>query len=300
MPIASPRSVFVTGSTGTVGSAVVAHLLDAGQGVVAGVRDEGDASTVDPRAQTRPFDFSSSASDLEEAMKDCDRLFLMRPPPIDDVRRYLFPVIDAAMNSRISQIVFLSLQGVQHNKSTPHYAVEQYLRQIDAPYTFLRPNFFMQNLSTTYRGGIRDRDEIYLPAGRALTAFIDARDIGRVAASVFTTPGHVGRAYTLSGEQTLSYRKVARILSDVLGRTITYARPTEQDYLDRLAREGAPQDYIEVQKMIYRVVRWNISALPNRKVRRLTGHPATTFRAFAQRERAVWLPDSPSPAPSPG
>lgn len=38
------------------------------------------------------------------------------------------------------------LQGVRHNRSTPHYAVEQYLKGTRTPFTSLRPNFFMQNL----------------------------------------------------------------------------------------------------------------------------------------------------------
>ena len=81
---------------------------------------------------------------------------------------------------------------------------------------------------------------------------------------------------------------MARILSDVLGRPIRYARPSEADYLARLAENGAPADYIAVQRMIYRIVRLNISALPNRAVRELTGRPATRFREFAERERGTW------------
>lgn len=286
----APLRVFVTGATGMVGSAAVDHLLARGEQVTAGIRSERDAPAVAAGAATRRFDFADSPAAIEESLAGCDRLFLMRPPPIEDVRTYLFPVIDAAMRVGVKQIVFLSLQGVQQNKGTPHYAVEQYLREVNAPFTFLRPNFFMQNLSTTYRDGIRDRDEIYLPAGRALTAFIDARDIGAVAAAVFTSPGHLGKAYTLNGEQSLGYKKVAHILSEVLGRRITYARPSESEYLERLAAQGVPPDYIEVQRMIYRVVRWNISAFPNRRVRKLTGRPATTFREFAERERSVWMP----------
>ncbi|MGF2950546.1 NmrA family NAD(P)-binding protein [Microbacterium alcoholitolerans] len=214
----------------------------------------------------------------------------MRPPAIDDVRTHLLPLIDAANRRGIRQIVFLSLQGVQANRGTPHHAVEQYLRETDAPYTSLRPNFFMQNLSTTYADAIREHDEIFVPAGHSFTAFIDAEDIGRVAGAVFTSPGHLRMAYTLSGEQSLTYAQIARILSGVLGRHIRYARPSERDYLARLAVQGAPADYLAVQKMIYRIVRLNISAFPNQMVRKLTGRAATTFREFAERERAVWEP----------
>lgn len=281
-------AVFVTGATGIVGSAVVSHLLERGESVVAGIRSEGDTSRLLPGAEPRLFDFGLPAAGLVRALVGTDRLFLMRPPAIADVARYLFPVVDAAQAAGVRQIVFLSLQGVQTNRRTPHHAVEAYLRDKDAPYTFLRPNFFMQNLSTTYADQIRDESRIVVPAGRSRTAFIDARDIGRVAATVFTTPGHLRRAYTLSGEQSLSYANVARIMTEALGRPISYARPSETEYLAELAAQGRPQDYIDVQKMIYRVVRLNVSAFPNRTVRQLTGEPATTFAQFVRDHRLAW------------
>ena len=159
---------------------------------------------------------------------------------------------------------------------------------MDAPFTSLRPNFFMQNLSSTYADEIRESGEIVIPAGRAHTAFIDARDIGRVAAVVLSSPGHLRKAYTPSGEQSLTYRKVATIMTEVLGRPIRYTRPSEKDYLALLAAKGLPADFIAVQKMIYRVVRLNVSAFPNRAVRKLTGAPATSFGQFVEDYRHVW------------
>lgn len=283
-------AVFVTGATGTVGSAVVTHLLERGEPVVAAALDAAEAAKVPAGAEARLFDFGASSAELRAALDGCDRLFLMRPPAIADVQRYLFPLVDVAREAGIRQVVFLSLQGVQANRATPHHAVEAYLRGTGDPYTFLRPNFFAQNLSTTYARRIREAGEIFVPAGGARTAFIDARDIGRVAAAVFTSPGHLRKAYTLSGEESLTYDRVAAIMTGVLGRPIRYARPSEQEYLAALAAEGAPQDYLDVQKMIYRVVRLNISALPNRTVRRLTGVPATRFTQFVRDYAEVWTP----------
>ena len=279
-------SVLVTGSTGNVGRAVASHLVALGQTVVSAVRAHA-AAEVAPGSEARNFDFEDDR-DWASAFAGVDRLFLLRPPAIADVQRYLFPVIDAALDSGVKHIVFLSLQGVQFNTATPHHAVEKYLKECGAPFTFLRPNFFMQNLSSTYRDDIRDRGEIFVPAARARTAFVDTDDIGAVAAAVFTKPGHEGKAYTLSGEQSLNYYDIAQQLTTVLGYPVRYAQPTVEGYVKRLADTGAAADYIDVQKMIYRVVRMNVSAFPNRTIRRLTGRPATTFTEFARRERQRW------------
>ena len=285
----SGQAVFVTGASGTVGAAVVEHLVERGVRVVAGVRDP-DRTRFPAGVEARPFDFGASVRELEQALDGSDRLFLLRPPAIADVQRYLFPVVDAAARVGVRQIAFLSLQGVQFNTATPHHKVEQYLTGGTVGWTFLRPNFFMQNLSTTYAADIRDDDRIYLPAGRAFTALVDAGDVGRVAATVLDEPGHLRAAYTLSGERPLTYARVAKILTEVLGRPIAYARPREADYLRTLTDRGWPADYVAVQRMLYRVVRSNLSAVPNRTIRRLTGRPATTLRQFAEDHRDVWTP----------
>lgn len=283
-------TVFVTGSTGTVGAPTVTNLLARGATVVAAVRNEEEAAKLPDGVGAREFDFAYTPEQMGTALEGIDKLFLMRPPAIADVETYLFPLIDAAKRARLKQIAFLSLQGVQGNRSTPHHAVEAYLKKVRAPYTMLRPNFFMQNLATAYVERIRERDEIFVPAGRSRTAFIDARDIGKVAAAVLTEKGHTRKAYTLSGEQSLSYANVADIMSTELGRPITYTRPSEDEFLEDLRERGYPEDYIAVQKMIHRVVRLNVSAFPNKKVRKLTGEPATTLAQYVRDYRDVWTP----------
>jgi uncharacterized protein YbjT (DUF2867 family) len=138
-----------------------------GQPVIAGIRDPHDADRVPPGAETKAFSVADAPKIIEQALEGADRLFLMRPPAIADVHAKLFTVIDAAKRRGFRQIALLSLQGVQVNRNTPHHAVEKDMRSVGSPDTFLRPNFFMQNLSTTYAGPIRERGEIFVPpAGR--------------------------------------------------------------------------------------------------------------------------------------
>lgn len=277
-------AVLVTGATGTVGSAVLRHLLRLGEPVLAASRDGADTGGAPGRA----LDLADR-SGWAAALAGIDRLFLMRPPAMADVASTLIPFVDAAIAGGLRHTVFLSVQGAQVNRAAPHHAVERHLRRRRAPSTMLRPNFFMQNLSTVYADEIRTTGRVVLPAGRARTACIDTEDIGEVAARILAAPERFrATALTLSGEEALDYGAVARILTGVLGRPIEYTRPTPAAYEAHLRAAGRSEDYVAVQRMLYRIVRLRFSSLPNRSVRRVLGRPATTFRAFAERERAAW------------
>jgi uncharacterized protein YbjT (DUF2867 family) len=203
----------------------------------------------------------------------------MRPPQIADVERFLFPAIDAAQAAGVRHVVFLSLMGV--NPRVPHYKVEQKILASGLPYTFIRPSFFMQNLDTFYRDDIRLRDELFVPAGRAKTSFIDVRDIGVVAALALTGEGHRNKAYTLTGSEALDYYQVAEIFSAVQGRSIRYVRPTPGEYAARQAALGVPDEFIEVMRSLYWTVRLGIGAKVTGELGELLGRQPIKMAEYA-------------------
>jgi len=69
-----------------------------------------------------PFDFTQPAT-IAPTLNGVMGLLLVRPPAISDVRRYLLPVVRAAVAAGMEHIAFLSLQGAQHNP----YRVAGYL-----------------------------------------------------------------------------------------------------------------------------------------------------------------------------
>ena len=221
-----PDMILVTGALGNVGAEVVKALQAGGHTAraadldVAKLRerhgDEAGAVTLD---FSRPETFAPALAGVKG-------LFLMRPPQITDVKRYLFPFLNAAQAAGVEQVAFLSLIGVEQNRRVPHYKVEQYLRDSTLRWTFLRASFFMQNLSGTHRAEIRERGELYVPVGRGKTSFIDVRDIGAVAAAALSQTGHDNTAYDLTGPAALDYYEVAAILSEVVGRPIVYRNPS--------------------------------------------------------------------------
>ncbi|POH70865.1 NAD(P)-dependent oxidoreductase, partial [Cryobacterium zongtaii] len=240
-------------------------------------------------ATVRAFDFADRST-WARALAGVDRVFLLVPPTIGNVGRTLIPFIDQAMEeSGVRQIVFLSAPGVRFDTRSPHHVVEQYLKRTRTPHTILRPNVLMQTLSTLYRDDIRLRSEIVLPAGGARVAFVDAADVGRCAARVLTEPGHLGKSYSLAGEESLSFPQVAESLTGVLGRPIRYTATTEAEFAELAAKQGVTGPDIAAQANWYRAARRRLTALPNRGIRRLTGRPATTMRGFLEEHRQTWL-----------
>ena len=184
------------------------------------------------------------------AFDGVDSMFLVRHPAIGNVRRDLLPAVAAARDAGVRHVVFLSLQGAEKNKVVPHATVESWLRSSGLSWTFVRASFFHQNLSTTHAADIRDRDEILVPAGAGATAFVDAEDVGDVAAAALLDPAaHADRAWTVTGPRALTYAQVAEILTAELGRPIRYPRPGVMRYV-RHARHtlGMPWGMVAVTR----------------------------------------------------
>src|SRR5205085_834646 len=59
-------------------------------------------------------------------------------------------------------------------------------------------------------------------AGQGRAPFVDVRDIAAVAAATLTEAGHEGKAYEITGGQSLSYADIAGTFSRVLGRPVRY------------------------------------------------------------------------------
>jgi uncharacterized protein YbjT (DUF2867 family) len=281
-------SILVTGATGNVGSFVVQGLRAKQVPLVAAVQDVAKArQSLGADVPLTLLDFTDPATYLP-ALNGITTLFLVRPPAISDVKKHIFPFIEAARQSGVSHVVFLSLMGVESNTVTPHYKIEQYLRATGIPFTFLRPSFFMQNLDTTHRDDIREHGEILVPAGRGKTSFIDTRDIAAVALKVLTEPGHTNKAYELSGSEALDYYEVAQIFTRVLGKPVKYSNPGILSFVHRMRQRNFPFNFILVMIALYSVARLGYAAKVTDTLEKLLGHPPTTIAQYIRDYQDKW------------
>ena len=281
--------ILVIGALGNIGTEVVRQILARGGKVRAADMDVNKLrERIGEAVEAVRFDFTDPST-FEETFTDVKRMFYMRPPHITNIQRDMAPSMDAAKRVGVTHVVFLSLIGIENTTYVPHYKVETYLKAINMQTTFLRCSFFMQNLNTTHRREIKERNEIFVPVGKAKTAFIDARDIGAVAAVTLLEDGHAGMNYDLTGSQRLDYWEVASIMSEILGRRITYRNPNPLHFLIETMRRGTPFMFALVMTGLYTSTRFGMAEPITDEVERLSGHKPITFKQYVMEYRDTWM-----------
>ncbi len=138
------------------------------------------------------------------------------------------------------------------------------------------------------RADIRDDGEIWAPAGYGRTSFVDVRDVADAVVRVLTEPGHERRAYTLTGGEAFNMNEVAALLSDVLGRRITYRNPGIPAFLRHIRASGGPIALGLVMIGVYTAARLGWAAAVSPDLEQLIERPPTSLRAFVADYAAVW------------
>ena len=276
--------ILVTGASGTVGREVAARL--SGQ---APVRLGSHSPAGGGMADGVRFDFLDPST-FGPALDGVDRVFLLRPPQLARPRHDFGPFIAAMERAGVRQAAFLSVRGAGSNPLLPHRGIERLLERSALAWTHLRPNDFMQNFATVHRADIRDRGEIWAPAGHGRTSFVDVRDVADAAVRVLTEAGHERRAYTLTGPEALTMDQAAAVLSGVRGRRVAYRNPGIPAFLRHVRAAGHSLAFGLVMTGVYTAARLGLAAGVEPDLERLIGRPATAFPVFARDYAALWQP----------
>ncbi|TIO75318.1 MAG: NmrA/HSCARG family protein [Mesorhizobium sp.] len=228
----SKRTVLVTGATGQQGGAVARALLSRGYSVKALTRrPDSDAARrlASAGADIVAGDLGDAAS-VVGAAKGIDTMFLMGnsyEAGLEEETSQGIIAADAAKAAGIGHLIYSSVADADKKTGIPHfeskYLVERHVAGLGIPYTISAPVAFMENAVAPWSAGVLSQGThaFALPAKRPLQ-LVALADIGAFVAALAERRESVfGRRFDFAGDE-LSGEEQARILSQAIGRPITY------------------------------------------------------------------------------
>lgn len=124
---------------------------------------------------------------------------------------------------------------------------------------------------------------IMTAAEEGRVGFVDADDIAAVAAQALTGERAPNTDLVITGPQALSYDDVADVITHVTGRKVTHQKLTYEQLRDRLAAV-IPEEFAALLAGMDRDIACGAEDRTTDTVERMTGHPARSIRAYAEKE----------------
>jgi len=283
-------NILITGATGNIGSEVIRYLYknDTSNRIIAGVRNIEKAKKVFadyPKLEYVHFDFEDSDT-FDGALTDIDKVFLLRPPHISDIDKYFKPLISRIKEKNVNEIVFLSVQGAEKSKVIPHNKIERLISEHGLDYIFLRPSYFMQNLTTALIGDIKTKREIILPSGSAKFNWIDIDNIGEAGAILLDKfDDYKNQAFEITGLENESFAAVTSLINKAIENPIRFRNVNPFSFYRIKKSDGLEKGMIVVMLLLHLLPRFQNEPRISDFFEQLTSKKPTDLKTFIEREK---------------
>jgi NAD(P)H dehydrogenase (quinone) len=273
--------IIVTGATGRLGSAVVTALLNRAPATRIGVsvRDIGKAQALADRGvRVRTGDFTDPTT-LEHAFEGADQVLVVsaaiRGPGAGLANRQ---AIDAAIGAGAGRVLYTSHQAASPDSLFPaqlqHAATEEYLAECGVAFTSLRHGFYASTFEIHLPDAL-ETGELRLPEDGPVSWTAHA-DLAEVDAIALTRPGALdGITPPLTAPELLDLAAVARLLSELSGRTIRRVVVDDEEWRATAVERGLPAPAADFTLGMFRAARRGEFAVTDPTLETLLGRPAT-------------------------
>ncbi len=221
-----------------------------------------------------------SSSSVAAAMRGIETVLLVSPA----VPEQEIGVISAAVRAGAQHVVKITNKAAPDSpiaRQRGQAEIEVALADSGLGHTLVRSNAFMQNL-LMLASAITASGSFGSSAGDGRIGMVDARDVAEVASRIAASPAeHVGKTYRPTGPVALSYPDAAAILTDVLGRPITFQRRTVEEDVRAMIAAGLPPAVAEDNARALGLFAQGDADYVTEDVPTLLGRPARSFRQFA-------------------
>jgi len=272
------------GATGNIGPHVVRELAALGETPRVLVRDEEKARTLLGDGVEIVAGDANDTAVLDAAAEGVDTVFLLSPHGFDMADLQLGVI----RHLRRSGVRIVKLSGTS-SAITPdgphvcrqHWETERVLQDSGQPFVILRPNSFMQVIvGQLLLGQLRATGKIINAIGDAGISFVDARDVGAVAAQVLTRHDWDGQTLVLTGPRAVTYPELGELISARTGEPAPVVDVPITAVQASLIERGVPDWEAEHFVEMYELFARHESEFVTDTVERISGRPARTIEAF--------------------
>jgi len=271
--------ILVTGATGNVGSEIARQLVAQNTPFRIFVRDSDKAADMIGGAG---YDVAlgafSDADAFDQALEGVDAVYMVTNQS-DAFKQDLTRIVDQVSRACVKRFVMLSAEGDAENQVffvRRTGELEDIVKAANLPWTFLRPDWFMQNFA-----GYVELGMVAFPDGPGKTSFVDVRDVAEIAIKALTEDGHTHRTYRLTGPDAMTFAGAAERISTSLGREIPFVGITPEQMRDALIANGAEPWYAEMNAEMTKAVRLGFNYSPSNDIAFLLGRKPRAIEDFA-------------------
>lgn len=240
----------ITGASGKVGrmAAESALTMTAPENLVVTTRTpEALGGFADRGVSVRHGDFDQPST-LPTAFNGIDRLLMVSASNATGKRHDEHAAaIDAAVAAGVQRIVFTSMPNVDDVSHPSGLIAEEYrdaedmVKASGLTYTILRVSFYAE-LHAMERTSEFAREGPTLPmnTGEGKVAFISRRDVAASAAAALVADAYPNATIDITGPRLYTFRDVAAMISDVVGRTVEYRVVSDEEFHSALLADDVP------------------------------------------------------------
>jgi uncharacterized protein YbjT (DUF2867 family) len=232
----------ITGASGSVGKAVLFEAVRKEPKVRAMFRSKEDAAKAPSGCEPVLADYADKAS-LRKALAGVTSVYVVCSP-MPQLVELEGNMLEACKESGVQHVVLNSALGAgDYPKSFPswHRKVEDKLKATGLSYTILRPNGFLQNIVMYNAPSIRTQGAFYVAMGDAKVSYLDVGDIAIVAVKALKGGAHAGKTYELNGPEAISNTELAKRISKIAARTVSYVDIPESAQREAMIGLGMPE-----------------------------------------------------------
>jgi NAD(P)H dehydrogenase (quinone) len=234
--------IAITGITGRIGGRLAGHLTAQGIAVRGVVRDPKKGETWKRQGCETAVAQPTDEKALTAAFRGAEAVFILPPPIFDphpgfaEVYTAMTAHRNAARNAGVGKVLYLSTVGAQARQTnllSQHTVGESIFSELDAPVTYLRPAWFLENISWDIDSA-RDTGVLhsFLSPLNKPVPMVAVDDISRVAAELIQEQWDGHRVVELEGPKRITAMDIA----DALGKALR--RPVEAQAVPRESWEG--------------------------------------------------------------